>query len=84
MQEISRRKPILKNRVDPAIEKAVISFTIDKPAYGQHRVSNELGNSGKHCFGKTLMQTFLDNKHIAIQKQLDRTHQTNEPILAAV
>ena len=39
-------------------------------------------HSGKHCFGKTPMQTFLDSKHIAIQKQLDRTHQTTETVLA--
>ena len=42
LQEISRRKPILKNRIDPSIEEAVVNFAIDKPAYGQHRVSNEL------------------------------------------
>lgn len=37
LQEISRRKPILKNRIDPSIEEAVVNFAIDKPAYGQHR-----------------------------------------------
>jgi transposase InsO family protein len=42
LQEISRRKPNLKNRVDEEIEKAVIAFALDKPAYGQLRVSNEL------------------------------------------
>ena len=41
LQEISRRKPILKNRVDPAIEERVVRFALDKPAYGQQRVSNE-------------------------------------------
>src|SRR6266540_1585287 len=41
-QEISRRKPNLKNRVDEQIEKAVLGFSLDKPAYGQLRVSNEL------------------------------------------
>ena len=39
-------------------------------------------HSGKHCFGKTPMQTFLDSKHIAIEKQLDQTHQTIEPVSA--
>jgi transposase InsO family protein len=42
LQEITRRKPNLKNRVDEQIEKAVVAFAIAKPAYGQLRVSNEL------------------------------------------
>jgi len=42
LHEISKRKPIVKNRVDPAIEHAVVAIAFDKPAYGQVRVSNEL------------------------------------------
>lgn len=38
----SRRKPNVKNRVDPTIEDAVIKLAIDEPAWGQTRVSNEL------------------------------------------
>ena len=32
--DISCRKPVLKNRVDPAIEKVVAEFAIEQPAYG--------------------------------------------------
>jgi hypothetical protein len=35
LQEISRRKPNFKNRVDEEIENAVVAFAVDKPAYGQ-------------------------------------------------
>jgi transposase InsO family protein len=31
----------------------------------------ERTHSGKHCFGKTPMQTFLDSKHLAQMKRLD-------------
>jgi hypothetical protein len=35
--------------------------------YNEHRP-----HSGKYCFGKTPMQTFLDSRHLAHEKDLDR------------
>ena len=46
LYEISRKKPIIANRVDPAVEKAVLDMAVDYPAYGQLRVSNELKKNG--------------------------------------
>ena len=52
MQEISRKKPCIKNRVDEHIEQAVIDFAIEKPAYGQMRTSNELKKTGGLCISQ--------------------------------
>lgn len=47
LQEISRRKPILKNRVAPEIEEAVVTLGVEEPAWGPLRVSNELAKAGQ-------------------------------------
>ena len=44
--EKSRRKPNLRNRVDPAIEEAVLKHALSEPAHGQTRASNELRRLG--------------------------------------
>ena len=46
LRDVSRRKPVLKNRVDRQIEEAVCAIAIENPALGQVRVSNELRKRG--------------------------------------
>jgi transposase InsO family protein len=46
LQEISRRKPVLKNRVAPEIEQAVVEIALAEPAWGQVRAANELKRHG--------------------------------------
>lgn len=44
--EKNLKRPNVKNRVDEAIEKAVIEFVFEWPACGQTRASNELRKAG--------------------------------------
>lgn len=46
LQEVSRKKPNHKNRIDEEIENRVKDIAIEFPAYGQVRASNELKKAG--------------------------------------
>jgi transposase InsO family protein len=46
LREISRRKPILKNRLEPEVEGAAVQMAFDNPAFGQARACNQLCKNG--------------------------------------
>jgi hypothetical protein len=46
LQELTRRKPILKNRTPPEVEAIIVELSLEQPAFGQIRIANELRKLG--------------------------------------
>lgn len=54
-----RHKPNVKNRLDEAIQLAVVKYATDYPAHGQHRTSNELRKLGTFISGSGVRSIWL-------------------------
>lgn len=70
LQEISRRKPCLKNRIEGHIERAIIEIAVEKPAYGQVRVANELAKRGLSISPAGVRCVWLRNDLQTFQRRL--------------
>ncbi|QZA83022.1 MULTISPECIES: IS481 family transposase [Wolbachia] len=46
LHEISKKKPLMANRVSEDMERAVVNIATEFPAYGQQRAANELRKRG--------------------------------------
>lgn len=70
LQEVSRSKPILKNRVEPSIEAAVVKMAFDNPAFGQARASNELRKQGVFISAGGIRSVWLRHNLEVFDKRL--------------
>src|SRR3954449_11111219 len=46
LQELTRRKPLLKNRIAAEVETMVLDLSLEQPAFGQIRIANEIRKRG--------------------------------------
>ena len=70
LKEISRSKPLLKNRIEKELEDIVVAYATEQPAHGQQRVSNELLKRGQIVAPSTVRSVWLRHDLETFQKRL--------------
>jgi transposase InsO family protein len=70
LKEISRRKPVTKNRVPEHVEKAVIEKAIENPALGQLRASQQLLQQGVVVSAGGVRSIWIRNDLETMKKRL--------------
>ena len=70
LREISRKKPIIRNRVPEHVERAVIELAIENPALGQLRVAHELLQRGIVVSSGGVRSIWLRNELETMKKRL--------------
>ena len=70
LKEISRSKPLLKNRIEKEMEDLVVAYATEQPAHGQQRVSNELRKRGQIVAPSTVRSVWLRHDLETFQKRL--------------
>lgn len=70
LQEISRKKPNIRNRVPDYIEEAVTNLAIENPALGQVRASHELSQKGIMISASGVRSIWLRNDLETLKKRL--------------
>lgn len=70
LREISKKKPIIKNRVPEHVERAVIELAIENPALGQLRASQELLQRGIVVSSGGIRSIWLRNDLETMKKRL--------------
>ena len=70
LQEISRRKPNLRNRVSSETEAAVVALSLEQPTWGQHRVANELAKQGVGISGGGVRGVWVRHDLVTMKQRL--------------
>lgn len=70
LREISKRKPVIKNRVPEHVERAVVELAVENPALGQLRASQELLQRGIVVSSGGVRSIWLRNELETMKKRL--------------